>query len=63
MVVPPQSRVDVITGADGLIRVPQLSVTVGATGGDTSPAQLTVADSDGGKLNVGGLTVNVYTQF
>ena len=57
MVVPPQSTVEVITGAEGVIAVPQLSVTVGGTGGDTSPAQLTVADSEGGILNVGGLTV------
>ena len=57
--VPPHAAVVEITGADGMIKLPQLSETVGGVGGDTSPAQLTVAEAGGGKVNVGGVMVYV----
>ena len=57
MIVPPQSAVQLITGAAGVNTVPQLSVIVGTVGAATSAIQSTVVDPAAGSAKVGADTV------
>ncbi len=47
------------TGADGVIVLPQLSVTVGGVGATASAGQATVDDPAAGSVTVGALIVYV----
>ena len=47
------------TGADGVIVLPQLSVTVGGVGATASAGQATVEDPGAGIVTVGALIVYV----
>ena len=51
-----------MTGADGVIVRPQLSVTTGTVGAAASATHGTVDDPSAGSVNVGALIVYVYVQ-
>ncbi len=61
--VPAQAGGVLTTGADGVIVLPQLSVTVGGVGATASAGQATVDDPAAGNVTVGALIVYVYTQL
>ncbi len=63
MIVPAQAGGVLTTGADGVIVLPQLSVTVGGVGATASAGQATVDDPAAGSVTVGALIVYVYTQL
>ena len=51
------------TPADGVIGLPQSSVTAGGVGAVANAAHATVDDPPGGNVNTGGGIVYVYTQL
>jgi hypothetical protein len=61
--VPPQTGFAPGTPAEGVIVLPQLSVTVGGVGATASDGHATVEDPPGGNVTVGALIVYVYTQL
>ena len=50
------------TGAEGVIALPQLSVTVGGVGAMASATQATVDAPSAGSVKVGALIVYTYVQ-
>ena len=59
--VPPQTGFALGTPADGVMVLPQLSVTVGGVGAVAFEGHATVDDPPAGMVTVGGLIVYVYT--
>ena len=55
--VPPQTGFALGTPADGVIVLPQLSVTVGGVGATASDGHATVDEPPGGSVTVGALIV------
>ena len=49
------------TPADGVIGLPQLSLTEGGVGATANEGHATVDEPAGGRVTVGGLIVYVYT--
>jgi hypothetical protein len=62
VIVPAHAGGVLTTGADGVIVLPQLSVTVGGVGATASAGQATVEEPGAGSVTVGVDIVYVYTQ-
>ena len=62
VLVPAQAGSGDITGADGVIVLPQLSTTTGGVGGTASAGQATVAEPLAGRVTVGADIVYVNVQ-